>query len=551
MDSQDNIILEYFNKPDKNISIPIPDKPNKSILFSVKEYDDVSIINDSLNYDIFIEDLDNGREIRLSYREKQIINELDHPNPALEYRIRILNKKTGESNLFFYRIAHTDSTNDLQYKNMICSIAQFDENLLYEQDTKYLSGRRIYNSSYRSLYVLLLSIINNKTHILYSLNSIFNNPVLRDKKEIYKSDIEKKQSPKSIIKNAISPQKNNFYSYEMRQYADFSLNQYLLFLLIFSKKQLEVLKEKATVELAKNKEKHNSITAKANPDKSKRKKHTNYQIGVFEKRIGILNNFIDTSLTILNSINRVLNLSVFNDVEPIHKRDNSISFNPNYLNVERKLFVPLYQGFAFNFGNNYSTILASPIKQTSKLFEAYCLLILDEAILELGFDLIQEETNYDHIVKRYSKDDYKVEIMYEINAKDVSKTNKNEIFTINYEARHVSPDFCLVLKKNEIPICFLVFDSKCRKAKSVHKSIVHGDYQKTIREYLSLRYSTDDNPFNQPKIVNSLWLVMPDNNEMDYGPAFQLEYKLCKLQIDGQEDNFVSLLDDYLLSFLD
>ena len=50
------------------------------------------------------------------------------------------------------------------------------------------------------------------------------------------------------------------------------------------------------------------------------------------------------------------------------------------MNIERQLYLPLFQGYAVSFANNYSSILSTPIKSTSKLFEVYCLLTLDAAI---------------------------------------------------------------------------------------------------------------------------------------------------------------------------
>ena len=60
-----------------------------------------------------------------------------------------------------YKITHLKSTNDSQYKTMVAAIGQYDENLLYEQDAKYLSGKRIYNSGYRSLQTLITIIKDN------------------------------------------------------------------------------------------------------------------------------------------------------------------------------------------------------------------------------------------------------------------------------------------------------------------------------------------------------------------------------------------------------
>ncbi len=553
MDLQDNFIVtaKRFNTK-KDFIIEISEEITKNVLFSINEYDDAEITNNSKNYDIFVENIDDGEETRLSYGQKYALNDSDHPLPSMEYRIRILNKKTNASKLYLYKIVHTFSTSETQYKTMIFAIGQYDENLLYEQDVKYLSGRRIYRSSYRSFHALITTIFKDSYIINNLLNTIQNNPILKDKKIVVKNSKLKKQSLRSIMKNARSTSSDVNYSSQMIQYSDFALNKYLVYMLRFSQIKLEDLRKKCGEELSKTKGRLSNILNNASINPSKRKKHTNYQIETLEKRIKRLNDFINCSKEILFTIKKMLNSNNFKDVEPSSKRDYSIVYYPQYSSIERHLYLPLFQGFAFSFANDYGSILSSPIKQTSKLFEAYCLLSIDAAITEMGFNNISNDIDYDHIVKRFVKDDFEIELMYEINAKDVSIVNKDEVYFISSGTKHISPDFYLILKRNDIPQCFLVFDSKCRKTSYLYDDIVNGKYNDTIRDYLSLRYSTDNNPFNYPKIVDSLWLLLPeDNAEVDYPPVNKLEYKMIKLEMDGEENAFVSRLEDYLSTYLD
>lgn len=554
MDSQDNFILTTtnFNNIKNDFLIQIPDKPNKSILFSVNEYESAEITNNSEKYVIFIENLEDGGEIKLSRGEKAIINDFDHPFPTMEYRIRIFNNSTGKSDLYLYKITHTKSTNDSQYKEMVAAIGRYDENLLYEKDAKFLSGKRINNSAHSFLYTLFGSIILNKNLILNSLNSIYINPLLKDKRIMIKTNIFKRQTAHSIMKNARSPREDIIYSSKMIQYSDFGLNEYFVYMLILSENQLEELVKNASSELTKAKEKLERILVNSSSDPSKRKKHTNYQIDVLNKRITILNNFLESSKTILIKIDRILSSDYFKSVVPSSKRDSSIVYHAHYRNIEGRLYLPLLQGYAFNFMNNYNSILTSPIKQTSKLFEAYCLLTIDAAISELGFEAIDEEIDYEHFVKHFVRDDYEFELYYSIDAKDVSVVKENEIYSLSNGARHISPDFFLILKKDNAPMCFLVFDAKCRKAKYVHDDIESGEYEKTIRDYLSLRYSVDDNPFFLPKIVDSLWLLFPqDDLDTRFEKINQLEYQFVKLAMDGKEDNFIDKFEDFVSFYLD
>lgn len=553
MDSQDNIILTINKgKGVENSIIYIQNNIHKNVLFSIYESDDAKIKNNSLNHIIFIENIEEGGEIQLLYGEEVCINYNDHPYPPMEYRISIYNKNTNKSNSYLYKIVHLSSTTDMQYKTMVTSIGEYDENLLYEQDVKSLSGKRIYSAGYRSLQTVISILIDNRAFINNSLNSIFTNPLLKDKRVVAKSSSIKKQSARSIVKNERSSKPDTYYSTQVIQYSDFDLNRYLLYMLRFSKINLEKLQEICEKELKNNNGKLDNITQKASVNLEKRKQHTNYQIDVLNKRIKRLNAFLECSKGFLFNIHKILTSKKFSNVEPSSKRDNSIIFYPQYLNIERQLFLPLFQGYAFSFANTYGSILSSPIKQTSKLFEAYCLLSLDAAITELGFINLTEEIDYEHIVKKFVCGKYEIELMYEINAKDVSLVHKDDVYYINKDTRHISPDFYLILKKEGYPICFMIFDAKCRKAEFVNKDIIEGKYENTIRDYLSLRYATDENPFFLPKVVDSLWLLLPNDEKCDdYSPIHNLAYRLEKLSMDGKEDKFILEFTKYLSNYLD
>ena len=110
----------------------------------------------------------------------------------------------------------------------------------------------------------------------------------------------------------------------------------------------------------------------------------------------------------------------------------------------------------------------------------------------------------------------------------------------------------MILKNKGYPTCFIIFDAKCRKAEYVQRDIVNGKYENTVRDYLSLRYSTDDNPFFLPKIVDTLWLLFPeDSSGTEYSPANKLEYRIMKLAMDGGENDFVSELQNYISFYID
>lgn len=543
---QDKIVLKVskFDKIDYT-EINISATKNK-LLFTIGEYEDASITNLSSDYDIYIENIDEGGSIKISNGESQCINSCDHPYPPMIYQIKIVNKNTKSVRVCSYRISHSYTTTESQYQNMILAIKEYDEYLLYDPEVKYLNSKRIYNASYRNFYSLIESIIKNESIIIKNLISIYNNPILIDKKVVVKSNTLGKQSMRSIRKNMSSYKEGIIYSSKLIQVADCQLNKYLLYMLTFSKRVIVELVNKCNKEIIKVKNRLNLIINKTSS--YDRGAHATYQIENHNKKLECLNYFLNSSRKIMDRINDVINCSYFVNVEQSPIRDNSIVYYPSYLSIERNLFLTLFNNFSFSFSSDYDSILASPLKQTSKLFEAYCLLVLDTAINDLGFESIDDEIDYDHIVRKFVKDDYEIELMYEIDAKDVSVVEKGEVYYLFNNAKHITPDFYLIFTHKGIPIKFIVFDAKCRKAKYVNKDIVEGKYENTIREYLSLRYSGDDDPFNNPKIVDSLWLLLPsDENNEEYQPIHKLNYQLTRLNIDGNENEFIDKLEEYLM----
>lgn len=546
MDSQDKIFLKTtkFDKTDK-IEIDISSIKNK-LLFTIGEYDDASVTNLSNNYDIYIENIDEGGSIKISKSESKCINSSDHPYPPMTYQIKIVNKNTKSVRVCSYHISHSYTTTESQYQNMLLAIKDYDEYLLYDPEVKYLNSKKIYNASYRNFYSLIESIAKNESIIIKNLISIYNNPILIDKKIVAKSNTLGKQSMRSIRKNMSSYKEDIIYSSKLVQVADFQLNKYLLYMLIFSKRMIVELINKCNKEIIKVKNRLNLIINKTSA--YARGAHATYQIENHNKKLERLNCFLNSSRKVMDRINDVINCSYFVNVEQSPIRDSTIVYYPSYLSIERNLFLTLFNNFSFSFSSDYDSILASPLKQTSKLFEVYCLLVLDTTINDLGFESIDDEIDYDHIVRKFVKDDYEIELMYEIDAKDVSVVEKGEVYYLFNNAKHITPDFYLILKHKGIPIKFIIFDAKCRKAKYVNKDIVEGKYENTIREYLSLRYSGDDNPFDNPKIVDSLWLLLPsDENNEEYQPIHKLNYQLTRLNIDGNENEFIDKLEEYLM----
>ena len=116
----------------------------------------------------------------------------------------------------------------------------------------------------------------------------------------------------------------------------------------------------------------------------------------------------------------------------------------------------------------------------------------------------------------------------------------------------MTPDFYLLLKKQNVPVCFLMLEAKCRKTARVAFDIEEGKYEDSIRDYLSIRYAPNENPFVSPKIVDSLWLLFPDDGvAASYTNKNNLEYHFVKLSLDGDEQDFMDRFVEFMSSYID
>ncbi len=552
MASADNLLLTLSKKDgERTIYIDIASSSDRSTLFSVYEYQDARLNNLSENYDCYIEDLNEGGERKIECGESVIINEANHPNPVMEYRLRLYDKGKRKSIYRHYAITHTALAAPNQYQAMIDAIASYDENLLYDDEAKYGRSSRIAKASHRSTLLSISSLLNSKNHILNSLNAIYSNPVLIETKALIKSSSMKKQSRRSIIKNELRDNDGSYYSSRIIQKSDTPLNRYLMYILIVSQEELLSLLPKVAHSSTRNKKRTDEIKEKSSLDPTKRGKNAQYQIEHLISKQKLYSDFLEFGAAVDYALKRLLSSDMFIGVEPSSKRDASILSHPHYLNIERLLLMPLHGASVFDSTAFKYYSLFAPIKQTSALFEAYCLLSIDTSIRELGFAYIEEETDYNRIIKRFKKDEFEFDLYYAISAVDVSIAKEGDFYYVESGTRHISPDFFLVLKKNDVPICSLVMDAKCRKIESVYNDIKDGKYESTIRDYLSIRYSSNENPFVSPKIMDSLWLLFPkgevDNN---YDKINQLEYRFMTLDMDGEEDEFVGQFVDYMCLYL-
>ncbi len=553
MDSPNNLVLTII-KGDREINtvIPISSSTPNGVLFTIHEYDEACLYNGSFHFDCFIEDLDKGGEKMISCEQSVPINDATNPNPPMEYRLRLVDKASGASKSYLYRIDHTNVTDENQYKTMVETIASYDENLLYEQEAKYLNAKRIANSSSKGAYALLKRLALDKRFILASLSSISSEPLSILMREVAKTKVVGRQSPRSMVKNDRSFREGDCYSSKISVRSDIPLNEYLVYMLHFVRTVLPSLRDEGDKMLKHARSRLERINSSASKDPSRRTKNTLSQIcKLNEKRQTLLSSF-EAIDSILASIRRLLSSPTFYTIPPLSHRDESIILHPQYRNIERRLFLPLRQGRSLSYSSAYNSVLASPFKQTSLLFESYCLFAIDSAITELGFEPIDDEVDYEHFVKRFAKDQYEFELFYSIDAKDVSKAKQGEFYTLHKTARHMTPDFYLLLKKQNVPVCFLILEAKCRKTARVAFDIEEGKYEDSIRDYLSIRYAPNENPFVSPKIVDSLWLLFPDDGvAASYTNKNNLEYHFVKLSLDGDEQDFMDRFVEFMSSYID
>lgn len=553
MDSLDNLVLT-ITRGDREINtvIPISSSMPNGVLFSINEYDEASLYNGSFRFDCFIEDLNDGGEKMISCEQTVPINDANNPNPAMEYRLRLVDRSSGESKSYLYRINHTNATDEDQYKTMIEAIASYDENLLYEQEAKYLNAKRIPNASARSTFALLKRLALDKRFILASLSSILDEPLSILTRELIKTKAVGRQSPRAVIRNDRFFYGEDRYSTKVVVKLDTPLNEYLVYMLGFVKSALPPLKAEGERMLRHAQSRLDHINRHASKCFSKRTRNTLSQIDKLSERKETLRASLEAIDSILSSVNRLLSSPAFSSVCSSPHRDESIIMHSQYRNIERRLFLPLRQGRLLSLLSPYSSILASPFKQTSFLFESYCLLTIDSAITELGFEPVDDEIDYDHFVKRFIQGEYEFELFYSIDAKDVSEVKQGEFYTLHKTARHMTPDFFLILKKQNAPVCLLVLEAKCRKVARVVFDIEEGRYEDSIRDYLSMRYAPNDNPFSMPKIVDSLWFLFPDDGvDTFYTSKNNLEYHFVELALDGNEQGFVDKFAEFMAAYIE
>lgn len=553
MASPDNLILSTA-KGDfkKNTEIAIPPLNGNGLLFRINEFEDACLSNQSQNFDCFIEDLEQGGEKKISFGENAVLNDAYSPNPVMEYRLRIVEKKTGKSTSYFYKINQTSATNDCQYKAMVRSIASYDENLLYDKEGKFLPSERINDASTRSLFVLCRRLLLSKRFILSSLDAISLYPIMRESRGVVKTRTPGRQNFRSVIKNACSPTSGEVYSSKLVFNADIPLNRYLVYMARYAQGALADLEERALKELKSVEHRFEFIDDHSSKDPQKRSKNTLHQIDALSNKRAVFEGFLAASQAIRTRTARLLSSEPFISIVPSPLRERAITLYPNYFNFESRLFLPLSLGRSFSFGRVNAKHLSAPFKPTSFLFEAYCLLSVDSAITSMGFENVDEAIDYEHIVKRFIRDEYEFDLFYSLDAKDVSSVKEGEFYYLQKQTRHITPDFFLLLKKKDIPLCLLVMEAKCRKTRRVATQIAEGEFEASIRDYLSIRYSWNENPFFLPKTVDSLWLLFPeDTDETDYAKKNQLEYRFVKLAIDGDEAAFIESFAEFMMPYLD
>ncbi len=544
-------IITTTLKGEKAFSLPLSLQTPKDILFSINEYDDAVAINESEDYEIYIENIEKGGLIKLPRGERVSINKRKDPCPALDYKISIVSKASGRQKTFLYKISRTNVASESQYKTMISTIERYEPALLYEEKPKYLSGKKTFDDSPQCLVYLSKAISSSKGLILKALNSILEHPFSTEEKILTRKAMSGRESSRSIKKNVQSPsQERNYCSRIVRNFAT-KLNRYLIYMLSFSQIQLRNL----IVEIRKDIEEGEKLLDQFEKDKLsgsfKRKRTALFQTDLLNGSLNEKKSILASFQSLLLIMEKVLKSDEFENVPPCYERDESILFHSSYLTIERKLFLPLLHNFSYSFGPSYSEILAAPLKQTSKLFEAYCLFSIDSAIRNMGFSKTESSGNYGPILKRFEKEDYEFEIDYSVNAKDVSIAKKGEFYYIEKDTSHISPDFFVILKKNGTPLCLILLDAKCRRAEYVQNDIVNGKYEDTIRQYISLRYASCDDPFKVPKIVDFLFLLFPKGSVAYEAKSFhRLPYRFKYLDLDGKERGFSDELSAFFEPYL-
>ncbi len=555
MDSQDNLIFKKGDIVLKTVDLKDPFLVNP--VFTFEESKDVDVYCESGRFKAYVECLvdtghpyKEGDEICINEQKHQI-NDGSYPFPPFLYPIRVEDEKTGVKRVLFYSIVREGSADENQYRTMIDTISEWDQSLLYENYNRTLIGSSSYGRTYVVLPTLLAAINKKFTKIKQALVLLESSIVLDEKKELVKSRKYGKQSAKSIAKNSQFGHPDKTFVTRLNLTADTPTNRYIVGALRFCRNRL-IEAEKESVSLKRDLLSfQDKVRLQYGENSAEWRPHVVKRMRMAKSKVECIDVFLSNASQLKKALSKLLDespLSVVNAKSGWHRMCGSFALhNPHFRIVERDLFLPLCHDMKFNPGTTGSLVATTPIKKTSKVFEVYVLVSIVSAIEALGFNMIDEpEKDGDRIVLSFANGDRKCDVSYGIEVKNYSDAGAGDIFYLG-RVQHVSPDFCVVLKEHDKVKYFLVIDAKCKRTSQLQKEITKNrvSYENTICDYLSFRYAAESRLFDNPKTVDSLWFVFPnDGNSTHYAPVHNLEYVFVKLVMDGNEVDFGNKLGD-------
>lgn len=544
MDTQIDFVVTTASKGD--LQYRFRDVGTYTVLFEIKENEKATIVKLNNDLDLFLEICEESLDNHLKEISNESIcfNSNNEQHPPLTYKILTRNRTSGEQRTSFYKINPLSSTNINGYENIIETILNFNEYQLFDDEISTFGGKISPKFNGRKYFESVLnSLSSNAGKILIALNHIEKNPICFISKFMQKSFVEKKQTRKTTIKNS---QKNGALKItnETKKISyDNDANKYLLYILEISEKELVCFKSRLnqakTLYLDKKEEKIKN----AKPDKSPdAEEQYNFAIRNLDAKINRIISFDSSIKDLLNAILKVRTTTLKN-IRSSSKKTKEFYLNRNYSIIEQYLFTPLIRSRFFSpFSIN--NLCVSSIRPTYQLFEIYCLVKIFEFIENHDFVCLDElyydnDQKLNHLSWSFKSGSSKIIVSYEVDATNYSNGGEQGVYYIN-ESTNVSPDFYIIVTKNNETKLFLVLDAKCRRKKDIKKALK--DKESTVRNYYSFRYATSAKDVVEGKNVDALAFLYPSEDGLISREETFL-YWMVPFRLDKNESLFFNFLE--------
>lgn len=539
MDTPNNIFKVLIND-EKELFVSLDYFLPFKILFSFLENQKVTIEKINSDYDILVEDL-NG-DFKNVENEFELNSNIIQ-NVPLTYQIKCIDKKSSRIFVGFYKIRPLKSIDDNQFEKMVSTLLDFDEKIAFDDSSVKKGSLKNSNAKYSYFKSSINNLKENRAIIFASLLEIANSEFLKLKKDISLSKIEHRQNGKTSIKNLNRFGASKKYSCRLYLEHDNPDLNYLKYVLVFSKRKLEIY-------LKEHEKNANKLIEKKNEYE---KFLTSGDIGIQskyqkEKLINITNKKIESNnenVVFINKILRYLDVALKSDSlsNSIESRFRPSSFNQKnvFKNIEQYLFYPLKNSFLYApfLFNSFSS---PALKTTATLFELFCLTKIIKSIEDCGYSA--NESYLDDLLKNneivFSNDNEQIiKVGYNMSTIDIFD---DEDGLCNVYFKHVTPDYYLVFQKGSLIKRLIIIDAKCRKFSEVVRESFKKEknLNETMREYYSLRYCLKG---STNKSIDCVYFIVPGEDDQVQFQANKSLYVRTISLVDFEDSFYSNMLE--------